>query len=157
MPPFMLAQTCMAGCTIQVTSLLLFGSHPKQTVLKNPCKQPNTCTSGCWSDLAEHVAMMQDYKGVNAPTRKAVNVVSVDAYERYLKGEDAEVPKWMQIKGTDNEKVIEKKRRALKALKKKKRYEQGPVVHEGTNGGTTVQRARHRLLSFSFACASMVC
>jgi hypothetical protein len=63
--------------------------------------------------------VMQDYKGVNAPTRKAVEEVSQDAYARYLKGETIVIPTWMRIKDTDSEKQKEKKQRALKSLKKR--------------------------------------
>ena len=65
--------------------------------------------------------LLQNYRGVSAPTRKAVGEVSKDAYERYLKGETTAVPKWMQIQEGDSEKVKEKKQKALKALKKKRR------------------------------------
>ena len=70
---------------------------------------------------------LQSYKGVNAPTRKAVSEVSQDAYARYLKGEAAAVPAWMQIKEGDSEKQREKKQRALKALKKRLRCAAGAV------------------------------
>lgn len=64
---------------------------------------------------------MQSYKGVKGPVRKAVEAVSRDAYERYLKGDTTAVPKWMQITDADNPKQREKKLRALKAFKKKLR------------------------------------
>ena len=47
--------------------------------------------------------------------------VNHDAYERYLRGETEAIPKWMEIRDTDDEAARAKKRAALKALKKKRR------------------------------------
>lgn len=75
------------------------------------------------------MSVVQDYKGVNAPTRKAVEEVSRDAYSRYLKGETIVIPNWMRIQDTDTEKQREKKQRALKSLKKRIRYDpQVPTI-----------------------------
>jgi hypothetical protein len=64
---------------------------------------------------------VQNYKGVKAPVRKAVAVVSKDAYERFLKGDLTAVPHWMQVRDGDSEKQREKKLRTIKAFKKKLR------------------------------------
>lgn len=81
---------------------------------------------------------------MNAPTRKAVSEVSKDAYARYLKGEAAAVPAWMQVKEGDSDKQREKKQRALKALKKRMR--RAPPPPRGTCMGWVVPRACFRLL-----------
>eukprot|EP00892_Ulva_mutabilis_P009372 jgi/Ulvmu1/6807/UM031_0010.1 len=65
----------------------------------------------------------KNYEGVKGPIRKAVTEVSREAYEQFLRGDTKAIPAWMQIKDTDGPKAREKKTRAIKAFKKRLRFE----------------------------------
>lgn len=71
------------------------------------------------------------YRGATGSVRKAIGQVSKEAVERFAKGEDVTVmPKWMEINETDSEKAKEKKKRAIKAWKKKAKFQRQDLESE---------------------------
>lgn len=62
------------------------------------------------------------YHGVDAPKRKRVEEHAEEVLE---------IPKWAEIKPTDDEKTREKKQKVLKSIKSKKRFQQKDIEVKG--------------------------